>query len=124
VRLSVDPFLNLSIEVVWIYSLNVPPASIRRFGNTPKALGTVSIPAYNLCVKKIPLVRIGFLVAFSPVIAAFVFSLFNGGSMFDEGSGGGGYLWFLMATLPIGFIIIVIGLILLVVNKLKPKDGL
>jgi hypothetical protein len=73
-------------------------------------------------VKRIPLVRLGFLVAFSPVIAAFVFSLINGGSMFDESSGGGGYLWFLMASLPIGFVMIVTGLILLVVNKLKPKD--
>ena len=44
--------------------------------------------------------------------------------MFDEESGGGGYLWFLMATLPLGFLMIFIGLILLLVNKLKPKDGL
>ena len=73
-------------------------------------------------MKRIPLVPIGFLVAFSPVIAAFVFSLFNGGSMFNESSGGGAYLWFLMASLPIGFVMIVIGLILFVVNKLKPKD--
>lgn len=68
--------------------------------------------------------RIGLLVAFSPVMAAFVFSLFNGGNMFDESSGGGTYLWFLMLTLPLGFLMIFIGLILLVVNKLKPKDGL
>ena len=90
----------------------------------PSALGALSCAAYTLCVKRIPLVRIGLLVAFSPVMAAFVFSLFNGGSMFDEGSGGGGYLWFLMATLPLGFVMIFIGLILLAVNKLKPKDGL
>ena len=75
-------------------------------------------------MKRIPLVRIGLLVAFSPVMAAFVFSLFNGGNMFDESSGGGGFLWFLMATLPLGFLMIFIGLILLAVNKLKPKDGL
>ena len=68
--------------------------------------------------------RIGLLVAFSPVMAAFVFTLFNGGNMFDEGSGGGGFLWFLMATLPLGFMMMFIGLILLAVNKLKPKDGL
>ena len=90
----------------------------------PSALGALSCAAYTLCVKRIPLVRIGLLVAFSPVMAAFVFSLFNGGNMFDEGSGGGGYLWFLMATLPLGFVMIFIGLILLLVNKLKPKDGL
>ena len=90
----------------------------------PSALGALSCAAYTHCVKKIPLVRIGLLVAFSPVMAAFVFTLFNGGNMFDESSGGGGYLWFLMATLPLGFVMIFIGLILLLVNKLKPKDGL
>jgi TRAP-type C4-dicarboxylate transport system permease small subunit len=74
-------------------------------------------------VKRIPLVRIGFLVALSPIIAAFLYSLINGGSMFNESSGGGAYLWFLMASLPIGFVMIVTGLILFVVNKLKPKDG-
>jgi hypothetical protein len=72
--------------------------------------------------KKLPLIRVGLLVAVSPIIAAFLYSLINGGSMFDEGSGGGAYLWFLMASLPIGFVMIVTGLILLVVNKLKPKD--
>ena len=66
----------------------------------------------------------GLFVAVLPIIAAFLFSVINGGSMFDEGSGGGGYLWFLMATLPLGFVMIFIGLILLLVNKLKPKDGL
>ena len=90
----------------------------------PSALGALSCAAYTLCVKRIPLVRIGLLVAFSPVMAAFVFSLFNGGNMFDESSGGGGFLWFLMATLPLGFLMMFIGLILLLVNKLKPKDGL
>ena len=68
--------------------------------------------------------RIGLLVAFSPVMAAFVFTLFNGGNMFDESSGGGGFLWFLMATLPLGFLMMFIGLILLAVNKLKPKDNI
>ena len=53
--------------------------------------------------------RIGIFVAVLPIIAAFLFSLINGGSMFDESSGGGGYLWFLMASLPIGFVMIVIG---------------
>ena len=97
---------------------------IQALPTRPSALGALSCAAYTLCVKNIPLVRIGLLVAFSPVMAAFVFSLFNGGSMFDEGSGGGGYLWFLMATLPLGFMMMFIGLILLAVNKLKPKDGL
>jgi len=75
-------------------------------------------------MKRFPFIRIGLIFAFSPILIAFVTSLFQGGSMFDEESGGGGYLWFLMATLPLGFVMIFIGLILLVVNKLKPKDGL
>ena len=70
------------------------------------------------------LVRAGLLIAVFPIICAFLFSLFNGSSMFDESSGGGGFLWFLMATLPLGFLMMFIGLILLLVNKLKPKDGL
>ena len=68
-------------------------------------------------MKKIPLVRVGLFVAISPVIAAFLFSLINGGSMFDEGSGGGGYLWFLMASLPLGFFFIVTGLIVNLVKR-------
>jgi hypothetical protein len=43
--------------------------------------------------------------------------------MFDEGSGGGGYLWFLMASLPLGFIFIVTGLIVLGFRQFKPKGG-
>ena len=67
--------------------------------------------------------RVGLFVAVLPIIAAFLFSLINGGSMFDEGSGGGGYLWFLMASLPLGFIFIVTGLIVMVFKQFKPKGG-
>ena len=67
--------------------------------------------------------RIGVFVAVLPIIAAFLYSLINGGSMFDEGSGGGGYLWFLMASLPLGFIFIVTGLIVLGFRQFKPKGG-
>jgi hypothetical protein len=74
-------------------------------------------------VKKIPLVRIGLFVAVLPIIGAFLFSLINGGSMFDEGSGGGGYLWFLMASLPLGFLLIVTGLIVMGFRQFKPKGG-
>jgi hypothetical protein len=39
--------------------------------------------------------------------------------MFDEGSGGGAYLWFLMATLPIGLLLVLIGIIVMVVRRFK-----
>ena len=74
-------------------------------------------------MKKIPFVRIGLLVAVSPIIAAFLYSLINGGSMFDEGSGGGTYLWFLMASLPIGLLLMLVGLIAMVFRKFNSQDG-
>ena len=47
-------------------------------------------------VKKIPLIRAGLVIAFFPIAIAFITSLINNVSMFDEGSGSGGYLWLLM----------------------------
>jgi hypothetical protein len=73
--------------------------------------------------KKLPLIRVGLLVAVSPIIAAFLYSLINGGSMFDEGSGGGTYLWFLMASLPIGLLLMLVGLIAMVFRKFNSQDG-
>ena len=31
--------------------------------------------------------------------------------MWDEGSGSGGYIWLMMGTLPVGFVLIVIGVV-------------
>ena len=39
--------------------------------------------------------------------------------MFDEGSGGGTYLWFLMASMPIGLLLMLVGVIVMVVKRLK-----
>ena len=75
-------------------------------------------------VKKIALIRAGLGIAFFPIAIAFVTSLINGTSMFDEGSGSGGYLWLLMGTVPIGFLLVVIGTIVALFKHLKPKDGL
>jgi uncharacterized membrane protein len=69
--------------------------------------------------KKIMLVRAGLLIAVFPIICAFLFSLFKGGSMFDEGSGGGGYLWLLMISVPIGLLLIIIGLIVSLFKRFK-----
>ena len=75
-------------------------------------------------VKKIALIRAGLVIAFLPIALAFVTSLINGTSMFDEGSGSGGYLWLLMGSVPIGFLLVVIGAIVALFKRLKPKDGL
>ena len=60
--------------------------------------------------KVFPFVRVGLIFAFSPLFLAFIFSLVNGVSMWDEGSGSGGYIWLMIGTLPVGFILILIGL--------------
>ena len=39
--------------------------------------------------------------------------------MWDEGSGTGGYIWFLMATLPVGFVLILIGLVMMVIRRAR-----
>jgi hypothetical protein len=68
-------------------------------------------------VKRFSLIRAGLLIAALPIICAFLYSVIKGGSMFDEGSGGGGYLWFLMASLPLGLLFIFIGLIVKLVKE-------
>jgi hypothetical protein len=61
---------------------------------------------------------VGLIFAISPLLLAFVTSIFQGGSMWDEGSGTGGYIWLMMGTLPVGFVLIVIGVVVGVVRKL------
>jgi uncharacterized membrane protein len=70
-------------------------------------------------MKRFPFIRAGLIFAISPILLAFIASLFQGGSMWDEGSGTGGYLWFLMMTLPVGFVLFVIGLVMMIVRKLR-----
>jgi len=62
-------------------------------------------------MSKIPLIRIGLFIALLPILLAFITSLINNVSMFDEGSGSGAYLWLLMGTVPIGLLLVVIGAI-------------
>ena len=61
----------------------------------------------------------GLLFAFSPLLLAFATSLFQDGSMWDEGSGSGGYIWLMMGTLPVGFVLIGIGLVRGIIRKLR-----
>jgi len=75
-------------------------------------------------MKRVPLIRIGLFVTVLPILLAFVTSLLNGTSMFDEGSGSGGYLWLLMGTVPVGLLLIVIGAIVALFKRLKPKGQL
>ena len=70
-------------------------------------------------MKRFPFIGVGLLFAFSPLLLAFVTSLFQGGSMWDEGSGTGGYIWLMMGTLPVGFVLIVIGVVVGLVRTVR-----
>ena len=95
--------------------------SIRRMHDVGKSGWFILIPIYNIVLlaspttvaatvrKKPPLVRAGQLVAVSPIIGAFLSSLLTGGSMFNESTGGGAFIWGLFITVPIGLILIAIG---------------
>ena len=69
-------------------------------------------------MKRFPFIRVGLIFAISPLLLAFVTSIFQGGSMWDEGSGTGGYIWLMMGTLPVGFVLIILGVVAGVVRKL------
>jgi hypothetical protein len=70
-------------------------------------------------MKRIPFVRIGLIFAISPILLAFVTSLFQGGSMWDESSGTGTFIWLMFLTLPVGFLLVVIGLVMALVRRTR-----
>jgi hypothetical protein len=70
-------------------------------------------------MKRFPFIRTGLIFAISPILLAFVASLFQGGSMWDEGSGTGTYIWLMFFTLPVGFLLVVIGLVMALVRRTR-----
>ena len=68
-------------------------------------------------MKRFPFIGIGLLFAVSPILLAFVTSLFQGGSMWDESSGTGTFIWFMFFTLPIGLLLVVIGLVMALLRR-------
>ena len=70
-------------------------------------------------MKRFPFIRAGLIFAISPILLAFITSLFQGGSMWDEGSGTGGYIWFMLFTLPVGFFLVLIGLVMMIVRRTR-----
>jgi hypothetical protein len=70
-------------------------------------------------MKRIPFIRAGLIFAISPILLAFITSLFQGGSMWDEGSGTGGFIWFMFFTLPVGFLLVFIGLVMAVIRRVR-----
>jgi uncharacterized membrane protein len=70
-------------------------------------------------MKRFPFIRAGLIFAISPILLAFITSLFQGGSMWDEGSGTGAYIWLMFLTLPVGSLLILIGLVIMIVRRTR-----
>jgi uncharacterized membrane protein YhaH (DUF805 family) len=70
-------------------------------------------------MRRFPFIRAGLIFAISPILLAFITSLFQGGSMWDEGSGTGAYIWLMFLTLPVGSLLVLIGLIMMLVRKTR-----
>jgi uncharacterized membrane protein YhaH (DUF805 family) len=106
--------------------------SIRRMHDVGKSGWFILIPIYNIVLlaspttvaatvrKKPPLVRAGQFVAVSPIIGAFLSSLLTGGSMFNESTGGGAFIWGLFLTVPVGLILMAIGVTVESTKRRKP----
>jgi len=72
-------------------------------------------------MKRFPFIRAGLIFAVSPLILAFVTSIFQGVSMWDEGGGTGTYIWFMMLTMPVGFVLVVFGLLKVIIGRLRGR---
>jgi uncharacterized membrane protein len=72
-------------------------------------------------MKRFPFIRAGLIFAVSPLILSLVTSIFQGGSMWNEASGTGGYIWFMMLTMPVGFVLVVIGLLKSIIGRLRDR---
>jgi hypothetical protein len=70
-------------------------------------------------MKRFPLIRVGLLIAISPILIAFITSIFQDGSMWDEGNGTGAYIWLMFLTLPVGFVLSTTGLVLQIIRRLR-----
>jgi uncharacterized membrane protein YhaH (DUF805 family) len=70
-------------------------------------------------MKRFPFIRAGLIFAISPILIAFITSIFQGGSMWDEGSGTGAYIWLMFLTLPVGSLLVLIGLVMMVVRRAR-----
>jgi TRAP-type C4-dicarboxylate transport system permease small subunit len=73
-------------------------------------------------LKPFPFARVGLIFAFSPIAVAFVTSIIQGVSMWDEGNGTGGYIWFMFFTLPVGFVLVVVGLVRAAISKRRKSS--
>ena len=75
--------------------------------------GPCEYPKY---VVRFPFIRVGLLFAFAPLLVAFITGLTQGVSMWDESSGTGAFIWLMIVTLPVGFVLVVLVLVMTIIR--------
>jgi hypothetical protein len=65
----------------------------------------------------------GALFAFGPLLLAQILGALSGDpdSAFNEGEGFGGLIWLMFYTVPLGAIVVLVGLVLLVVSLIRGR---
>ena len=65
----------------------------------------------------------GALFAFAPILLALILGALSGDSdsAFNEGEGFGGLIWLMFYTVPLGAIVVLVGLVLLVVSLIRRR---
>ena len=65
----------------------------------------------------------GVVFAFSPILLALILGALSGDSdsAFNEGEGFGGLIWLMFYTVPLGAIVVLVGLVLLVVSLIRRR---
>lgn len=59
----------------------------------------------------------GLAIALAPLSFAWLYALLHGESMWDEASGGGGFIWLLMLSVPLGLGWVIFGLFLSLLRR-------
>lgn len=59
----------------------------------------------------------GLAIALAPLALAWFYALLRGESMWDEASGGGGYIWLMMLSVPLGLGWVILGLFLSLLRR-------
>ena len=66
--------------------------------------------SFTIYKMKTWLILIAVLIGLLPILLAAIVSFRNNVSIFNEGTGGGAYLLFLLITIPIALIVTIVGL--------------
>jgi hypothetical protein len=74
-------------------------------------------------MKRFSMLGFGLFIIVLPIILALISSLFKGGSIFNEDTGSGAYLWLLIVSIPSGLLIVVMALIVKIIKRRRSSGS-